>query len=168
MKPAAFAVLGLGCALALAGCHDSSNVTAPVVDPGALFIGTWALASVNGVTVPAHTAVSSDSVLVYGRTLVIERQSNGIDDTEGLAAWNDSTAWKTCGPSLPSATCDASGTATDLLWNVSANSDTITVSRDPGFSLITGDVAASRVLVLQPDGTLVESNAGESDVYKKP
>lgn len=168
MKATMFGGLILAAGLALVACHNSSDATAPVDDPGALFIGTWALASVNGVTVPAHTAVSNDSVFVYGRTLVIERQSNGIDDTEGLAAWNDSTAWNACGPSLPSPACDASGTATDLLWNVNVNSDTITVARDPGFSLISGDVAGERTLVLQTDGTLTESDQGESDVYKKP
>ncbi len=155
-------------ALALVGCHKSSDATGPVDDPGASFIGTWDLASVNGVAVPAHTMVSTDSVFVYARTLVIERQSNGIDDTEGLAASNDSTIWKACGPGLPSMVCDASGSATDLLWTVNAGSDTITVVRDPGFSLVSGNVAESRALVLQSDGTLVETDEGESDVYKKP
>jgi hypothetical protein len=157
-----------GVALALVACHNSSDATGPVDDPAVSFIGTWDLASVNGVAVPAHTTVSSDSVFVYGRTLVIERQSNGIDDTEGLAAWNDSTSWKACGPTLPSPICGASGAATDLLWTVNVNSDTITVVRDPGFSLVTGNVLDSRMLVLQSDGTLVESDEGESDVYKKP
>jgi|GEM_PF-6710104 len=155
-------------ALTVAACNRSSDATAPVDDPGTSFIGTWDLASVNGVAVPAHTTISNDSVFVYGRTLVIERQSTGIEDTEGLAAWNDSTSWNACGAAQPSPVCDASGTATDLLWNVNVGSDTITVSRDPGFSLVTGDVPATRALVLQSDGTLLESHQGESDVYKKP
>ena len=164
MRIIAFAAV----ALTLVACHNSSDSTGPVDDPGASFIGTWDLASVNGVAVPAHTTVSNDSVFVYGRTLVIERQSNGIDDTEGLAAWSDSTMWKACGPTLPSSICDASGSAMDLLWTINVNSDTITVARDPGFSLITGNVAESRAFVLQPDGTLLETAEGESDVYKKP
>ena len=73
MRIIAFAVV----ALTLVACHNSSDSTGPVDDPGASFIGTWDLASVNGVAVPAHTTVSNDSVFVYGRTLVIERQSNG-------------------------------------------------------------------------------------------
>jgi len=163
MKRIVIAVL----VLAFVACK-SSDVAAPVADPGATFIGTWDLVSVNGVAAPAHATVAGDSETVTLRTFTIERQSTGLGDIEGMAVWNDSTVWAQCGPGLPARTCDASGTATGLLWTLSTNADSITVFRDPGLTIQTGTIVASRTFVLQSDGSLLETDDAESDVYKKP
>lgn len=125
--------------------------TEPTTDA---WTGTWKLVSVNGAALPVDITVQGYPERVVSRTLTVF-SSSGI--------WSDSTlAGIACSPPTKATLCSLSGGAS-FAWV--AISDTLTFARKP--DLWSGNVAALKTFVKQSDGTLLKSDDGQAEVYRR-
>ena len=137
----------------LTACGGSSTAS----DPNAKLFGAWNLSTVNGQSLPV-TITSGD---IFGTNLYQWRYVSADVFLLGnnLGLWADSTlSTAVCIAGEPSGTyCNASGSAFTN-WYVAGN--TITV-------VGTGTSQLLITLVLQSDGTLLQTEGTLSKVYRK-
>ena len=131
----------------LAGCHDA---TAP--EPS-WAIGTWALTSVDNTALPADIFVSGYKTKVVARRLVVA--------TVDSAAWSDSTLSASICDGLP--TCKLANITNAGAFHWTTHGDTL-VAR---LYLASGSPAPVKTFVRQPDGSLLKSDEGQVEVYRK-
>lgn len=138
--------LMLACMLAAACGGDS------VTGPNASFVGHWDLISVNGQTLPATVAFSGFTDVVYAREIALF--GNG---TSGFVTDSAATTLECVSPTP----CVGSGSQLVSSWTVAGDELTVFVASPiGGFSNIL-------TLTRQSDGTLLETDQGETDVYRK-
>ncbi len=137
-------------ALAL-GCKDSGPQ-----DP---WVGTWNLVSVDSLAVPATDSINGYEWIITSRRLDLYTGGRGI--------WMDSSMTRAIGCDLgfgapPEKKCNASGMAM-VAWE--AVGDTLTVTRL--FGQTTGYVIPVKTFYKQLDGSLLKTDEGAREVYRR-
>jgi hypothetical protein len=134
--------------LALAGALGCGGGGGSVTTPASPFVGSWHLATTDGVAVPATVVRSGITYHITSRTLLITGTS---------ALWSDNTTLTTS----DGKTYDQSGSAS---YTLSISGQSMTAGRDAGSA---GAALQIMTFVLQGDGTLRSTDLSGVDIYRK-
>jgi len=149
--------------LGVGACGSATGGAAPSVE--STWLGTWTLASVNGQALPADITAQGSSKRIVRRTLMLSSNGNG--------SWSDSTlSASTCpSPSTPTALCNDSGKG-QFAWSASGGKGDgtgagATLIVLPNLETVVGYFVAAKTFVLQADGTLLKTDEGATEVYRR-
>jgi hypothetical protein len=136
----------------LVACGRDSTAPPPPIDDA--WAGSWMLVSVNGSALPFDFEVSGYPARITSRALVLLSGGSGV--------WSDSSE-ALCAGATPSSKrlCEAGGSAV-ISWAPTA--DTVVVSATPAS---TGTVSAIKRFVAQKDGSILRTDGGETEIYRK-
>jgi hypothetical protein len=152
----AFAIVGNVTGSGFFGDAITLNKSGSTVDGSGDWLGTWTLFSVNGIAgAPINVLVLGYANRIVSRSITVK--------ADGTATWSDSTLSSQPCTGQPAGTlCDAGGRGT-VAW-VATNGLTLKAVR---VVAATGRIATVKTFVKQPDGSLLKTDDGETEVYKK-